>query len=36
MKKTLSLILCLCLAVTLLMGLTVEAGAETPPTSGMC
>ncbi len=31
MKKTLSLIFCLCLAVTLLMGLTVEAGAETPP-----
>ena len=35
MKKTLSLILCLCLAVTLLMGLTVEAGAEPPPTSGI-
>ena len=31
MKKTLSLILCLCLAAALLMGLTVEAGAETPP-----
>ncbi|MBO7669940.1 MAG: bifunctional metallophosphatase/5'-nucleotidase [Oscillospiraceae bacterium] len=31
MKKTLSLILCLCLAVTLLMGLTAEAGAEMPP-----
>ena len=36
MKKTLSLILCLCLAVTLLMGLTVEAGAaRPPPTSGI-
>ena len=31
MKKALSLILCLCLAAALLMGLTVEAGAETPP-----
>ena len=31
MKKTLSLILCLCLAASLLMGLSAQAGAETPP-----
>ena len=31
MKKMLSLILCLCLAASLLMGLSAQAGAETPP-----
>ena len=31
MKKSLSLILCLCLAASLLTGLSARAGAETPP-----
>ena len=31
MKRALSLVLCLCLAASLFMGLTAVAGAETPP-----